>query len=143
MFALGLDSSLPNLVIGDLSLALQVHQRAELGFGVSYIAPEDDGTFGEVSLQDPIDEVVDPALTQTLEDFIAQAHYAAIPVVLAREMHLVLSKAPLAGNAKVSFVDQVNVPRALDDLSPHRAGRRAWAAHAQPQGDCVCRGGLS
>lgn len=118
-FALGMDGSLPDLVVGDLSLALQVNQRAELGFGTSYITPEDDGTFGEVSLQDPIDEVVDPALTQTIEDFIAQAQYVDIPVVSAREMHLILAEAALAGNAAVSFDDHINALRALDDLSPY------------------------
>ena len=119
VFALGMDGSLPGLVVGDLSMALQVNQRAELGFGTSYIAPEDDGTFGEVTLQDPIDEIVDPVLSNTIEGFIAQAQYADIPVVSAREMHLILAEAALAGNADVSFDDQINALRAVDGLSPY------------------------
>ena len=119
VFALGMDGSLPDLVVGDLSMALQVNQRAELGFGTAYITPEDDGTFSEVSLQDPIDEIVDPVLTNTIEGFIAQAQYADIPVVSAREMHLILAEAALAGNTEVSFDDQINALRTLDDLSPY------------------------
>jgi len=119
VFALGMDGSLPDLVVGDLSMALQVNQRAELGFGTAYITPEDDGTFSEVSLQDPIDEIVDPVLTNAIEGFIAQAQYADIPVVSAREMYLILAEAALAGNPDVSFDDQINALRALDGLSPY------------------------
>jgi len=118
-FAMEMDGSLTDLVVGDLSMALQINERAELGFGTTYITPKSDGTFDEVSLQDPIDDVVDPVLQETITDFIAQDQFADIPVVSAREMHLILAEAGLAGNPDVDFTEQINALRGLNDLTPY------------------------
>lgn len=119
VFAMEMDGSLPDLVVGDLSMALQVNQRAELGFGTTYVTPESDGTFDEVSLRDPIDDIVDPILEETITEFIAQDQFADIPVVSAREMHLILAEAGLAGNPSVDFTEQINALRDLDELTSY------------------------
>ena len=119
VFAMEMDGSLPGLVVGDLSMALQVNQRAELGFGETYIEPEPDGTFSAVSLRDPIDDVVDPVLEEAITEFIAQDQFADIPVVSAREMHLILAEAALAGNPTLDYTEEINKLRALDGLTPY------------------------
>ena len=119
VFAMEMDGSLPSLVVGDLSMALQVNQRAELGFGETYIEPEPDGTFSAVSLRDPIDDVVDPVLEEAITEFIAQDQFADIPVVSAREMHLILAEAALAGNPTLDYTEEINKLRALDGLTPY------------------------
>ena len=119
VFAMEMDGSLPDLVVGDLSMALQVNQRAELGFGTTYISPESDGTFEAVSLRDPIDDIVDPVLEEAITTFIAQDQFADIPVVSAREMHLILAEAALAGNPGLDYAEEINALRALNDLTPY------------------------
>mgnify|MGYP006275693711 CR=1 FL=1 len=119
VFAMEMDGSLPGLVVGDLSMALQVNQRAEIGFGTTYVNPEPDGTFESVALRDPIDDIVDPVLEATITEFIDQAQFADIPVVSAREMHLILAEAALAGNPNLNYTEEINELRALDDLTPY------------------------
>lgn len=115
-YSLDQTSSTPGLVVGDLSMALQINERAELGFAERYVETADDGTFRSVSFPDLISGDVHPYLEGFINDFVAQNQYADIPVVSEREMYLILAEAALAGNPNVDFETQINNLRALDDL---------------------------
>lgn len=116
IFSLGQSPSTPGLVVGDLSMALQINERAELGFGDRYVETEDDGTFKSVTFTDLISGDVHPYLNRFINDFVSQSQYADIPVVSQREMYLILAEAALAGNPNLDFQTQINNLRALDEL---------------------------
>lgn len=115
-YELELISSAPGLVVGDLSMALQINQRAELGFAPRYVKTEADGTFDSVTFKDAISGDVHPYLKRFINNFISEAQYADIPVVSQREMYLILAEAALAGNGSLDFETQINNLRSLDDL---------------------------
>lgn len=125
VYELELVSSSPDLVVGDLSMALQVNNRAELGFGSTYVQPNSDGTYSPddetsaVILEDLITGEVHPYLKATIDQFVAAREYADVRIVSAREMHLILAEAALAGNGSVDFTTQINAIRAFDDLEPY------------------------
>lgn len=125
VFEMELDGSAPDLVVGDLSMALQVNERAELGFGESYVEPEEDGTYtpddedSAIIYEDIITGEVHPRLVATIDGFVEARQYADVPVVSAREMHLILAEAALAGNPDVDFTTQINVIRNLDGLTAY------------------------
>lgn len=118
-YELELVSSAPGLVVGDLSMALQINERAELGFSPRYTENESDGTFQSVTFKDMISGNVHPYLKQFINNFVAASQYADIPVVSQREMYLILAEAALAGNSSLSFETQINNLRALDGLPPY------------------------
>jgi len=124
IYELELTGSAPDLVVGDLSMALQVNSRAELGFGQSYIDPADDGTYdpnsddSAVTYTDPITDEVHPRLVATIDAFVAEGQFADIPVVSAREMHLILAEAALAGGSP-DFTTQINAVRSLDGITAY------------------------
>jgi len=124
IYELELTGSAPDLVVGDLSMALQVNSRAELGFGQSYIDPADDGTYdpngddSEVTYADPITDEVHPRLVSTIDAFVAEGQFADITVVSAREMHLILAEAALAGGSP-DFTTQINAVRSLDGITAY------------------------
>jgi hypothetical protein len=125
IYELELSGSAPDLVVGDLSMALQVNSRAELGFGQSYIDPADDGTYdpngddSAVTYTDPITGEVHPRLVANIDGFVAEGQFADITVVSAREMHLILAEAALAGNPNVDFATQINAVRSLDGITAY------------------------
>ncbi|MDX1546519.1 MAG: hypothetical protein R3247_06010 [Rhodothermales bacterium] len=117
-YELVLDPSSPNLVVGDLSMALQVNNRLELRIGGTYIQPTDDGKKVEaVTLQDPIDGVVQPFLESEITAFTDARQYADITVVSAREMRLIIAEAALAQGNTGTFAEQINAIRTLDGLT--------------------------
>ena len=125
IYELELSGSAPDLVVGDLSMALQVNQRAELGFGESYIDPADDGTYGPddensaVTYEDPITGEVHPRLVATINGFVAEGQFADVTIVSARELHLILAEAALAGTPDVDFATQINAVRSLDGITEY------------------------
>lgn len=122
VYELVLTSSSPDLVVVDLSMALQVNNRAELGFGPTYVDPNPDGTYdpsdtsSSVIFEDAITEEVHPYVKATIDQFVAAGQFANIPVVTAREMRLILAEAALAGNSSLDFATQINALRDLDGL---------------------------
>lgn len=121
-YELELLSSAPGLVVGDLSMALQINDRAELGFSPRYVSTESDGTFDAVTFPDAISGDVHPYLRQFINQFVADQQYADIPVVSQREMYLILAEAALAGNSGLDFATQINNLRSLDEL-PEYSGQ--------------------
>lgn len=108
VFELVLNGSVPDLVEGTASMAWQVNQRQELGFGTTYVATEEDGTLDEVTFLDPVSGEVDPVLRQKINNFVAAEEFANLPVVSAAELRLILAEAALAGNGSVDFATQIN-----------------------------------
>lgn len=109
-------------------VAQQTNQRIELVVNPSvYIVADDAGrrvkniqyADSTVQLQDPIDNVPDPVLYNTLVEFITSIEYAPITVVSAREMHLILAEAAAAGNGSVDFDTQINAIRTLNGLTDY------------------------
>lgn len=115
-YELELVSSAPDLVVGDLSMALQINERAELGFGPRYVKTESDGTFDSVTFKDAISGNVHPYLDRFINNFVSASQYADVPVVSQREMYLILAEAALAGNGSLDFQTQINNLRSLDGL---------------------------
>lgn len=111
-FELVLDSSTPDLVVTDLSMALQINDRGELGFASSYADIDEDGNF-TVTYPDPISGDVDPRLQRYISGFIDEVEFADIPIVSKAEMRLILAEAALAGNPDVDFETQINALREL------------------------------
>lgn len=111
-FELILDGSTPDLVVTDLSMALQINDRAELGFASSYADIDGDGNF-TVTYPDPLSGDVDPRLQDYIQGFVAEVQFADIPVVSKAEMRLILAEAAAAGNPDVDFATQINALREL------------------------------
>jgi hypothetical protein len=126
-YELELVPSSPDLVVGDLSMALQINNRAELGFSETYVATEDDGTIDSVSYTDPLSGELHPYLNDFITEFVAADQYADIPIVGQREMYLILAEAALAGNTGTggSFADHINALRDLNDLPPYEGNADA------------------
>lgn len=123
IYELELSGSAPDLVVGDLSMALQVNSRAEMGFGTTYIDPADDGTYdpdsddSAVTFADAISGEVHPRMVTNINSFVSEGQFADITVVSARETHLILAEAALAGNAGAGdFASHINAVRTLDGL---------------------------
>lgn len=124
-YELVITGSLPDLVVGDLSIGDQVNSRAELGFGESYVQPAEDGTYApgddsevsEVTFADILTGEVHPTMKAVIDNFIAEGEFTNVTVVTAREMHLILAEAALAGNTSLDFTTQINAIRSLDGLT--------------------------
>jgi starch-binding outer membrane protein, SusD/RagB family len=110
----------PSTPVGDLSLALQINQRSELDFAPAYAVRDAGATQGRrITLMDPIDEVPSPYLRAMITGFRAELQFAPITVTSAREMHLILAEAALAGNNLGDFRTHINRLRALDQLTAY------------------------
>ncbi len=112
------NSDTPGIPVGDMSLALQVNVRLEMRISDEYIVAEDSRPAGIV-LEDPIDEIPDPILTQLVNEFTEQERYADINIVSAREMHLILAESALANNDMVGFTEHINAIREFDGLTEY------------------------
>ncbi len=109
-------------------VAQQTNQRIELVVNPSvYIISDDAGRRirnieypdSTVQIQDPIDNIPDPALYDALVEFTEAIEYAPITVVSAREMHLILAEAAAAGNGSVDFDTHINAIRNLYGLTDY------------------------
>jgi hypothetical protein len=120
-YAFNLDlAGIPDLVDGAVSMAFQVNDRAELGFGETYVATNDDGTFSEVTFPDILSGEVDPVLRSSINAFVADGQFADVPVVTGAEMRLIRAEAALASGDLDAFAEQINALRGT-------AARPAWA----------------
>ena len=70
-------------------------------------------------LEDPIDGIPDPALTRRIAENVSGVDWAPLPVVSARELHLILAEAALATGNTSEFESRINAVRALEELSPY------------------------
>ncbi len=91
-------------------LAWQINGRKELDF----VAPV---------AKDPIDNVDDPRIVAAITEFKdinrwGGTDYSPVTVVSAREMHLILAEASLAGGNETAAKNHLNAVRNMDGLTP-------------------------
>lgn len=109
-------------------VAQQANQRVELVVNPSvYIIADSDGRRikdisnpdSSIKIQDPIDNIPDPAAYGILKEFTQAGQYAPVTITSARGMHLILAEAAAAGNASVDFDTHINAIRSLDNLTDY------------------------
>lgn len=103
------------------NIAFQINQRGELQFGPALVQadPEDLTDIQSIVIEDPIDEVVDPVASATINSFIAADEFASHTVTSAREMHLILAESSLARADTAGFTTHVNHVRSMDGLTDY------------------------
>lgn len=108
--------------------AQQTNQRNELVLNPSvYIIPGSDGRKikdisdpdSSIKIQDPIDDIPDPAAYNLIREFTLGGEYSPLTVVSARGMRLILAEAAAAGNGSVDFDTQINAIRSLENLTDY------------------------
>lgn len=119
IYQLELSSSAPDLVVGDLSMALQVNSRQELRIGDEYIYGSDERSAPDsIRFRDAITDEVHPHLAREVNTFTDADQYADMTIVSAREMHLILAEVALAQGDEEAFAEHINDLRDLDGLAP-------------------------
>lgn len=99
-------------------VGFEVNQRLESRFGDLYVYPSaDNKRTDSIRLRDAIDNVADPVLTKTINDFITGGQYGSLTVVSKREMYLILAEARLAQNDSVGAAGFINLIRVLNSKS--------------------------
>ncbi|MCH7489979.1 MAG: hypothetical protein IID05_04715 [Gemmatimonadetes bacterium] len=97
-----------------------VNSRQEMRIGPTFASPDPSGpTFTVVSLTDIIDvTTVHPDLDRFILAFSAAIDAPTMPIVSAREMHLIIAEDALAAGNTAGFTTAINNLRALDGLTP-------------------------
>ena len=106
------------------NVAFQINQRGELQFGPALVQadPEDLTDIEAIVIEDPIDEIVDPVASATINSFTTADEYASHTLTSAREMHLILAESALAqgdDGGSGEFASHVNAVRSMDGLSDY------------------------
>lgn len=122
--------------IGGLDIAGEVNDRNEMRLSDTYVISEADAFPGSagtkdavstISLNDPIDNIADPALFNNVKAFTDGYTDPDYPVASAREMHLILAENALASGNSADFTTHINNLRAMDDLTPYSGQMDATA----------------
>jgi len=114
-------------------IGFEVNEREEMRIGGVYVYPPcpaspcggDNNTIDVDSLKlaDPIDARPDPEVTRFLLDpkdgFLNNTRYGPLTILSARELHLIVAEAALAGGDSVGFQNAINVARGLDSLTAY------------------------
>ena len=82
-------------------------------------SPNDGDPSTTISLNDPIDDIADPALYRHVAAFTNAGRFPEYPVATGREMHLILAENSLANGDNVGFTTHINHIRAMDGLTPY------------------------
>jgi starch-binding outer membrane protein, SusD/RagB family len=97
-----------------------VNERLELRPSDSYVeATENDKQVESVTLQDPIDNVTDPALEDIILEAVAARNWPPMTIVSARELLLILAEAALAEDDDTGFTTYINRIRTMDGLTDY------------------------
>jgi starch-binding outer membrane protein, SusD/RagB family len=101
-----------------------INSRLEMRFGNRYVIPEAadkrrdrTATDNGIALQDPIDAVGDPRLDAFMTAFEDDVQYADLPILSARELHLIIAEDALVRNDMVTFATNINQTRAWGGLT--------------------------
>ena len=95
-----------------------VNERLELRPSILYVEPDaTDKQVEAVTLEDPIDGVVDPFLEATLLEATGSRQFGPVTVVSARELRLILAEAALATGDTQGFATHINAIRSQDGLT--------------------------
>ena len=111
----------PGLVVGDLSMALQVNSRQEMRIGEEFAFPDPNRRTraGATKLRDPIDDVPDPRVTANVAAYHEAGLYAPNVIFSVRELHLILAEAALAAGNMAGFTANINAVRDDFGLTPY------------------------
>lgn len=97
-----------------------INSRQEFAFSPLYVQLDAAGrTVVDVTYPDPVDGTVDPAIDEIITGFISDFLYPTLPVVSARELHLILAEAALAGGDEDGAVTHLNHVRAIKGSSAY------------------------
>ena len=109
---------------GEITLGHNMNDRAELQFGADYVDtdPNDPAGITGIALMDPVDGVPDPVVSDKIDEFRDAFIYTVMTIVSAREMHLIVAEAELAGGNTAEAVQEMNLVRGLDGLTAYDAG---------------------
>ena len=107
------------------SMAAWVNDRKENQIDLSIATVDDQDDINGIALQDPIDEVDDPAVIKWLNQWKGGSYldkggiYPPLTLTSARMMHLILAENALAGGDSNGFAMHINHIRALDGSTPY------------------------
>ncbi|MDE2661406.1 MAG: hypothetical protein OXI39_00170 [Gemmatimonadota bacterium] len=107
------------------SMASWVNDRKENQIDLSIATVDDQNDINGIALQDPIDNVDDPAVIKWLNQWKGGSYldkggiYPPLTLASARMMHLILAENALAGGDSNGFAMHINNIRALDGLTPY------------------------
>lgn len=126
------------ILVPDLSFADQVNERGELQVGPEYVDvnPESASDITAITIQDPIDDIIDPVVAWKIAEFHDDDEYAGfseedyeqndsfspMTVSSSREMHLIVAEHALATAGDVDggeFRQHINAVRSMDGLSDY------------------------
>jgi len=123
-------------------IGFEVNERLEMRIGSTYVYPictvsgcASGGktvAVDSLRLKDPLDNKGDPELARFLlnktEGFLKKTRYGSLTFLSARELHLIVAEAALAGGDNAGFQNAINAERALDSLTTYTgAGPTALA----------------
>lgn len=101
---------------GDVSLGFNVNNRQEMRFGDRFVFPTTSGkSWDSVAIKDPITNAASPIVVKIATEFKDARDLAPLRQATAREAHLILAEAALAGSGG-DFASHINDLRALDGL---------------------------
>ena len=102
-----------------MSMGGWVNSRQEMRIGPTYASPDPTGspTFDVVTFNDMIDGTQHAELNRFILAFSAAIDAPTMPVVTAREMHLIIAEDALAGGNTAAFTTAINNLRAIDGLT--------------------------
>jgi starch-binding outer membrane protein, SusD/RagB family len=102
------------------TLSQWVNSRREIVPAPEWAEVDAGLNIGATTRLDPVDNVPAPALTRRISEVVVGNNWAPLPIVSAREMHLILAEAALAAGNTEGFQSRINTVRALDEgLSPY------------------------
>lgn len=106
------------------SMASWVNDRKENQIDLSIVTVNSANDINGIALQDPIDNVDDPAVIKWLNQWKGGSYlskggvYPPLTVASTRMMHLILAENALAGGNSEAFRTSINHIRAMDKLTP-------------------------
>ena len=107
---------------GDVSLGFNVNNRQEMRFGDRFVFPTASGkSWDSIAIKDPITNAPSPIVVAIATEFKDARDVAPLRQASAREAHLILAEAALAGSGG-DFAEHINDLRALD-LLPSFSGQ--------------------
>lgn len=101
------------------NLAFQVNERGELQIGPDYATQDTDKKITGHILMDPIEGALDVRYKARVDGFLAASSYSPLTIVSERGLRLILAEAALAGGNEDGFAEQINIIRAMDELTPY------------------------
>lgn len=111
---------------GNPGSGFEINQRLELAGGDVFFVRNAAGTrITDIKLNDPIDNVKDPALAKNADRYVrittfnVDGRYIPGTAISTRELLLYVAEAALAGNNTAAFTTAINKLRALDGLTAY------------------------